>query len=159
MLRSETMVKRFRVLSCQQKETTNNGSSPFDLMTKHTQIVAALHIALGALSLLGAIVVFVVFGMAGSIVISQGQHQAAGILGIIAVALDIFLGALGLPGIIGGWALLSGRSWGRPLVLVLGALHLINIPLGTALGIYTIWALVREPVPRLPGASTTQPIA
>ena len=127
-------------------------------MNKHTQIVAALHIALGALSLLGAIVVFVVFGIAGSIVISQGEHQAAGILGIIAIALGIFLGALALPGIIGGWALFSGRSWGRPLVLVLGALHLINIPLGTALGIYTLWALLHEPVSQLPRASTTPPI-
>jgi hypothetical protein len=128
-------------------------------MNKHTQIVAALHIALGALSLLGAIAVFAVFGMAGGIVISQGEHQAAGILGIIAVALGSFLAALALPGIIGGWALFSGRSWGRPLVLVLGFIQLINIPFGTALGIYTIWALLHEPVSQLPSASTNQPIA
>lgn len=131
--------------------------SPLNLMKKHIQIVAALHIALGAISLLAAIIVFTVLALAGGIVISQGQHQAAGILGIIAVALGSFLAALALPGIIGGWALLSGRSWGRPLVLVLGCLHLINIPLGTALGIYTIWALLHEPT--LPGASTNQPIA
>jgi hypothetical protein len=127
-------------------------------MKKHIQIVAALHIAMGVVSLLGAIVVFVVFGIAGSVVVSQGERQAASILAIIAVALGSFLAVLALPGIIGGWALLTGRSWGRPLVLVLGAIHLINIPLGTALGIYTIWALVHEPVPLLPGASTNQPV-
>jgi hypothetical protein len=137
----------------------NNRSSPFDLMKKHTQIVAALHIALGALSLLGAIAVFVVFVIAGSIVTSQGEHKAAGILGIIAVAIGSFLAVLALPGIIGGWALFSGRSWGRPLVLVLGFLHLVNIPFGTALGIYTIWALLHEPVSQLPSASTNQSIA
>jgi hypothetical protein len=120
------------------------------MVKKHIQIVAALHIALGAISLLAAIIVFTVLGMAGGIVISQGQHQAAGILGIIAVALGGFLAALALPGMIGGWALFSGRSWGRPLVLVLGFIHLINIPFGTALGIYTIWALLHEPV--LPSA-------
>lgn len=128
-------------------------------MNKHTQIVAALHIALGAMSLLGAIAVFLVFGIAGSVVISQGEHQAAGILGIVAIALGGFLAALALPGIIGGWALFTGRSWGRPVVLVLGALHLVNIPLGTALGIYTFWALLHEPVSPLPSASTSQPIA
>ena len=128
-------------------------------MNKHTQIVAALHIALGALSLLGAIAIFVVLGIAGSVAISQGERQAAGILGIIAVALGAFLAALALPGIIGGWALFTGRSWGRPLVLVLGAIQLINIPIGTALGIYTFWALLREPVSQLPGASTNQPVA
>jgi hypothetical protein len=128
-------------------------------MKKHIQIVAALHIALGAISLLGAIVVFAVFGIAGSIVVSQGERQAAGILGIVAVALGSFLAVLALPGIIGGWALFSGRSWGRPLVLVLGCLHLLNIPFGTALGIYTLWALLHEPVSQLPSASTTQPTA
>jgi hypothetical protein len=127
-------------------------------MKKHIQIVAALHIAMGVVSLLGAIVVFVVFGIAGSVVVSQGERQAASILAIIAVALGSFLAVLALPGIIGGWALLTGRSWGRPLVLVLGAIHLINIPLGTALGIYTIWALVHEPVSQVPSASTNQPI-
>ena len=128
-------------------------------MKKHIQIVAALHIALGALSLLAAIVVFGVLGLAGGIVGSQGERQAAGILGIIAVVLGGFLAALSLPGIIGGWALLTGRSWGRPLVLVLGFLHLVNIPFGTALGIYTIWALLHEPVSQLPSASTNQSIA
>jgi len=128
-------------------------------MKKHIQIVAALHIALGALSLLAAIVVFGVLGLAGGIVGSQGERQAAGILGIIAVVLGGFLAALSLPGIIGGWALLTGRSWGRPLVLVLGVLDLIHIPLGTALGIYTLWALLRDPGPQLPGAPTNQPIA
>ena len=128
-------------------------------MKKHIQIVAALHIALGVLSLMGAIIVFVVLGIAGGIVVSQGQNQAAGILGITAIVLGAFLAVLALPGIIGGWALLTGRSWGRPLVLVLGVLHLINIPLGTALGIYTLWALLHEPVSQLPGASTNQPIA
>jgi hypothetical protein len=122
-------------------------------MKKHIQIVAALHIALGVLSLLGATIVFIVFGVAGSIIISQGEHQAAGILSIIAVAIGVFLAAISLPGIIGGWALLTGRSWGRPLILVLGVLDLINIPLGTALGIYTLWALLREPTPQSPGAS------
>jgi hypothetical protein len=128
-------------------------------MKKHIQIVAALHIALGAVSLLGAIVVFVVFAIAGSVVVSQGERQAASILAIIAVAIGSFLAVLALPGIIGGWALFTGRSWGRPLVLVLGAIHLINIPLGTALGIYTIWALVHEPVSQTPSASTNQPVA
>jgi len=128
-------------------------------MKTHIQIVAALHIAMGALSLLGAIAVFAFLGMAGGIVVSQGEHEAAGIIGIVAVVLGGFLAVLALPGIIGGWALFAGRSWGRPFVMVLGVIHLINIPFGTALGIYTLWALLREPPPQTPSASTIQPIA
>ena len=128
-------------------------------MKTHIQIVAALHIAMGALSLLAAIAVFAFLGMAGGIVVSQGEHEAAGIIGIVAVVLGGFLAVLALPGIIGGWALFAGRSWGRPFVMVLGIIQLINIPFGTALGIYTLWALLREPPPQTPSASTIQPIA
>jgi hypothetical protein len=111
-------------------------------MKTHYQIVAALHIALGALSVFGAIVLFACLGLAGSIAASQGEQAAAGILGIVAVFLCSMLTVLGLPGIIGGWALFTERSWGRPLVLVLGVLQLFNVPIGTALGIYTLWALL-----------------
>ena len=83
-------------------------------MKNHTQIVAALHIAMGVLSLLGAVAVFAVLGMAGGIVASQGKHEAGGIIGVVAVVLGGFLAVLALPGIIGGWALFAGRSWGRP---------------------------------------------
>ncbi len=125
-------------------------------MKNHIQIVAALHIAMGALSLLGAIAVFALLAMAGGIVVSQGEHEAGGIIGVVAVVLGGFLAVLALPGIIGGWALFAGRSWGRPFVMVLGVIHLINIPFGTALGIYTLWALLREPPPQTPSASTIQ---
>jgi hypothetical protein len=128
-------------------------------MKKHIQIVAALHIAMGALSLLGALAVFAFLGLASGIVVSQGEHQAGGIIGVVAVVVGGFLAVLALPGIIGGWALLAGRSWGRPVVMVLGVIHLINIPFGTALGIYTLWALLREPTPQIPSASTIQPSA
>jgi len=128
-------------------------------MKTHIQIVAALHIAFGVLSLLAAIAVFAFMGLAGSIVVSQGEHQAAGILGIVAVVLGGFLAVLSLPGIIGGWALFAGRSWGRPVVLVLGALHILNIPLGTALGIYTFWALLYQPQTEIAPPTAPQSIA
>ena len=128
-------------------------------MKNHTQIVAALHIAMGVLSLLGAIAVFAVLGLAGGIVVSQGEREAGGIIGVVAVVLGGLLAVLAVPGIIGGWALFAGRSWGRPFVMVLGVIHLINIPFGTALGIYTLWALLREPPPQTPSAPTIQPSA
>lgn len=113
-------------------------------MKTHIQVVAALHIALGALSVIGAIVLFACLGLAGTIVLSQGEPEAAGILAIVAVVLCGFLVLIGLPGIIGGWALFTERSWGRPLVLVLGILELFNIPIGTAVGIYTLWVLLSD---------------
>lgn len=128
-------------------------------MKTHVQIVAILHIAMGALSLLGALAVFFFLGLAGGIVGAQGEAGAAGIIGVVALALGGFLAVLALPGIIGGWALLAGKEWGRILVLILSALHIFNVPFGTALGIYSFWALVYQPQHPTPGGGTVGPTA
>ena len=45
-------------------------------------------------------------------------------------------------GIAIGWGLLARQSWARMLTIVFGAISLIDIPFGTALGIYTLWVLL-----------------
>ena len=42
-----------------------------------------------------------------------------------------------------GWGLLRRARWARVLALVLGAISLFSVPVGTALGIYALWALSR----------------
>jgi hypothetical protein len=63
---------------------------------------------------------------------------APGILRLAGIALSTFIALLGLPKIIGGIGLLKGHEWGRILILVVSFLSLINIPFGTALGIYSM---------------------
>ena len=50
------------------------------------------------------------------------------------------------------------RPWARILVLVLEFINLIEIPIGTALGIYTIWVLFKDETVQIftpsPGAQT-----
>ena len=124
-------------------------------MKTHIQIVAALNIVAGAFYLIGATFIFFFMGLAGGIAASQGEHQAAGFVGVIAVFLCAFLAVLGLPSVIAGWGLFAGKGWARPLTLVLAILHLPNIPFGTALGIYSLWALLsKDAEPQL----TNQPV-
>jgi hypothetical protein len=65
------------------------------------------------------------------------------------VFLAPFLGGIGLllsgfaiAGAIAGWGLMARCPWARMLAIVLGCISLIHFPLGTALGIYTLWVLV-----------------
>jgi hypothetical protein len=51
---------------------------------------------------------------------------------------------LAIPGLVAGYGLLTWKSWGRILAIVVGILSLINFPLGTAVGIYTLWVLFQE---------------
>jgi hypothetical protein len=45
-------------------------------------------------------------------------------------------------GFIAGWGLLQRQEWARTVALVVGFVALLNVPLGTALGIYTLWVLL-----------------
>ena len=62
-----------------------------------------------------------------------------------------FLGGLGLilsgfaiAGMIAGGGLLARSPWARVLTIVLACISLIHFPLGTALGIYTLWVLAPQ---------------
>jgi hypothetical protein len=41
-----------------------------------------------------------------------------------------------------GYGLLERQAWARPVAIVLAILALFKIPLGTALGIFTLWVLI-----------------
>ena len=45
-------------------------------------------------------------------------------------------------GIVAGWGLLERQPWARTLAIVLGCFSLLDMPFGTALGIYTLWVLL-----------------
>jgi len=59
----------------------------------------------------------------------------------LAVVIVVGSGVIALLSIICGVGLLQRKPWGRILAIVLAILSLIKIPLGTALGIYTLWVL------------------
>ncbi len=56
------------------------------------------------------------------------------IFGGMGVLFTVILVFQGLPAVIGGFALFSGKDWGRVVGLVAGALSLANFPVGTILG-------------------------
>ena len=63
-----------------------------------------------------------------------------GVLGGSAAAVLLLLSA---PGLIGGFALLTQRSWARLYAMVLAAVLLFWFPLGTILGAYTLYVLLQ----------------
>ena len=59
--------------------------------------------------------------------------------------LAVLFGAFGLVHLVLAWGLSERKTWARPLGLAVAALALFRFPLGTALGIYTLWVLLPEP--------------
>ena len=110
-------------------------------MEKHLTAVAALQVGLSILGVLLGIFVFVL--LTGIGVIAQ-EKEALFILSTIGTGVGLFLLIISVPGIIGGIGLFKRKEWARILVLILSAIDLLNIPIGTALGIYSIWVLAQK---------------
>lgn len=47
----------------------------------------------------------------------------------------------GVASLVGAWGARQREAWARPLLIILAILALFEIPLGTALGLYTLWVL------------------
>lgn len=84
----------------------------------------------GALQILGGII----YMIAGAVYGAAVSH-----IGIV----FIIIGAFAL---ISGLALFSGKNWARILALVGGALDLLNIPVGTVIGIIILYYFTRPRV-------------
>ena len=128
------------------------------IMNTHVKAVGILHIIYGLMLLGLAMTIFFGLGIAGTLAFSQGEQEAATLLGVLGTGLSGLFAFLSLPNIIGGWALLAGKGWGRILLIVMGFVHLIDIPIGTALGIYTIWALMRHYEVDTPSPQVVTPV-
>jgi hypothetical protein len=111
-----------------------------DSMRQHLQILAAVYIALGSFGGLIALIVFVAVAGGGLL---SGDPTAMTITTIVGASIAIFFLIIAAPAIVAGVGLYRGRGWARPLALVLGFLLLFMVPIGTAIGIYTIWVLTR----------------
>lgn len=112
-------------------------------VARHVQLVSILWLAAGFLNLIGAAALFIL-GNALFPLIARSEPNvpvAPFVHGIFTV-IGILLALKALLCLGGGWGLLQRESWARPLVLVLAIISLINIPFGTALGIYTLWVFI-----------------
>ena len=132
-------------------------------MEKHIRTLAILHIIYGSLALMAGLVVLLLLGGIG---IAMNNIPESEEMSVSVSSLMVFLGFLvgilllviSAPGIIGGLGLLKHKEWARIVVLIVGFFDLLHIPVGTALGVYTLWvlfsreavALFRPPDPEQP---------
>jgi hypothetical protein len=110
---------------------------------EHINLVAILHVAWSVLLMLASGLVFVVLGTGG---LFAQQDEAAYIAIAVAMFISTMLVIVGLAGIVGAYGLFKRQRWARFTIMVLSAIWLIKIPIGTALGIYSFYALTREEV-------------
>ena len=108
---------------------------------QHLQLLGILWIAYSAFKLLGAFAVFFVGRFIfGQIHIPEMPNFLPGLMS----GIGWLLLAWSVVGIAAGWGLLQREPWARVLALVLAFLSLLNVPLGTALGVFTLVVLLPQ---------------
>ncbi|HEX6291028.1 MAG TPA: hypothetical protein VFZ66_17715 [Herpetosiphonaceae bacterium] len=108
---------------------------------QHVTILGWLYIIGHALFLVVGGFVFVLLTGIG---VASGEPEARTVLSIVGTSIGLLLAALALPGMLAGYGLLKHRPWARVLAIVVGVLGLVNVPIGTAIGLYTFWVLTQE---------------
>lgn len=119
-------------------------ATPDDLQVAetHVRILGILNLVFAALGLLGAAVLLLLarglqqFADAGGY-----EFDAAG--RALLTGLAAFAAAAALLELAVGIGLLQRQAWARVPAYITGALSLLNVPVGTAFGAYTFYALSR----------------
>ena len=113
-------------------------------MKQHVSFVGALHVGFGILGLLGALTVYIVFNFAQGFTEIEAEPIVSEILSFLGGTISLVIMFFALLGIIGGIGLFSQKNWARILVMIVSAINCLNIPIGTAKGVYSIWVLMNK---------------
>lgn len=108
-------------------------------LSRHLRLLGILWIAAGAVN-------FLVAGgawIAGRIILpSLVSRGVPGFVPTLVGSIAVLILLKGVACFAAGWGLLERESWARLLAIILAIVSLFNVPFGTALGIYTLWALL-----------------
>lgn len=112
---------------------------------EHVRLVGILWMAYAALLVFAGVAVVIV----AHTIFGGAFHVPDGPPPEVSAWLRPFLTFIGglilvkaVAGFFAGWGLLQREPWARVVALILGFLSLFNVPIGTALGIYTLWVLL-----------------
>lgn len=124
-------------------------------MHKHVELVGVLYLLWGGMTVVLSFSLLSLGFAATAIGAAESQAATSGKLAAGLVAAGFFtLSAAGfLFGVVHLWIgsrLRAGRDWARAFAIVLAVVNLVLVPFGTALGAYTLWALLHHDSRLLP---------
>jgi hypothetical protein len=111
---------------------------------QHIRLVAILWLAASAINALVGLVLLVLANTLFARLPEMSRVPTAftGWLHPFLTLIGIIVVIKSAAGFLAGWGLLNREPWARILTLVLGFVALLQVPIGTALGIYTLWVLL-----------------
>ncbi len=109
---------------------------------EHNKIIGILHLVEGGLQIFGAVLTALFIFGAGYYLQFNKELESYGnwllIFGMVFAPVAFILAFINL---FAGWKILKEKSGARKWGIVASFICLLNIPLGTAIGVYSLWFL------------------
>ena len=117
-------------------------------MESHKKVLGIIYVISGVLLMLFVTLMTVFMGTIYALIAQELEanevqilNLVAGILRFIPAFLIVFFS---IPSVIAGIGLLYRQPWALVLALILGCFKLFSFPIGTAIGVYTIWVFAED---------------
>ncbi len=115
---------------------------------EHNKLIGIFFLVNAGLSVLGGIFVVLMYGGVGMMMVGTGRKEEEQMIGgifliaavVVGILILLFAGFYGFA----GWKIYKEHSIGRVLGIIASVFSLLNLPLGTALGVYGLWFLLGE---------------
>lgn len=111
-------------------------------LEQHVPILGWIHIISGAVFLVIGLVMFLLLAGLG-LFAGAGDPDAPFVLFIVGLCTGGLMFVLALPIMLAGWGLLRRKTWARVLALIVAVINIFNVPIGTAIGAYTLYVLLQ----------------
>jgi hypothetical protein len=113
---------------------------------RHIHLLGILWLAYSAFNTLGGLILLILgrtFFPHLREMTDVPQDVPVAFLSALLTTIGILILAKAVLGFFAGWGLLHREAWARPWTLVLAFISLfLNVPIGTAIGVYTMWVLL-----------------
>ncbi len=105
-------------------------------LSGHMRLLAIFWFAISAFRLIPGLFLISIFD--SGFIPAGAPPFVPGLLSAIGVVFVIFAAV----GCVVGWGLLQRRPWARMFAITVACFNLIDMPFGTALGVYSLWVLL-----------------
>ncbi|HLF35162.1 MAG TPA: hypothetical protein VI583_13050 [Cyclobacteriaceae bacterium] len=102
----------------------------------HQKILGALIIAYSAMNIFAALSLIAAMNI---IYAFLDEPEIVDFIAILSKMIGIVLLVVSVPALVTGIGILKEKEWSKPFSLIIGIVYLVFFPVGTIIGIYTIW--------------------
>ncbi|WP_258098407.1 hypothetical protein [Marinoscillum pacificum] len=117
-------------------------------MNSQKKLLSILHIVYGSLTLITLLIVNLALEVALPFIENEVSGDELRLIKTVFLFVHslffILIILFPLPSIVGGIAQLNGKKWGLTVMMISGCLSLLSVPVGTALGVFTIYVFTQS---------------